>query len=727
MKTIKKMQKTIIASAIMAVLATTASIAESADVDTSYRIEEIIVTAQKREESLQETPISMAAFGADALKMKRIENLEDLYTQVPNMNFTPHPNSASTAQIYIRGIGIIDDQMTQDPSVGVYMDGVYLARSQGLMLDIADIERIEVLRGPQGTLYGRNTTGGAVNFITKRPSYEELNFSQSFSLGNRDLWESKTSLNAPIGNKAAIKVSFFRSMQDGFVSNEGTGVSDFGSKDRSAQMVDFLWQMFDSVDVRYVYDQSSIKDSPAYLSVIPGSYHKGHRPSKGSPFVKGLRNNDNESKGHALTLTWSVNDNIDLKSISSYRKLNSVNYQDYLTGAVAPLPVFITDYSLDQKQYSQEIQIIGSNQTKDLKYIFGLYYFKEDANGFDLITIPLQNQVVNRKVDIENTAKAIYGQVSYLPSYFDSALEITIGGRWSRDERAAKMSQAYGAVGGVLFPSPAIGNGDKNFTDFSPSLIISYKLAEEINFYFKYAQGYKTGGFNIRASTIEKFNEGYGNEDLDSYEIGLKSTWLDGRLRVNAAGFISKYDSMQVNTLVDPNNTSVSDILNAGKASISGFEFDILSMLTKNISVGLNYGYVDADYDEIKTATGVNIASRFRFIHVPRNSYSFDINYDAPGLGVGDLRANLNYTWQDKQLSNTTINLGGRFGISSYGLINARVAYGGIKALSGEFEAAIWGKNLADKDYMLVLINTGFPSGFHAEPRTVGVDLSYKY
>lgn len=708
-------------------LVSLAGFPESSLSQDSLGIEEVIVTAQKREESLQETPISMAAFTSDDLEMRQIDNLQDLHTHVPNLNFTPHPNSANTALIYVRGIGVIDDQMTQDPSVGVYMDGAYLARSQGLSIDIADIDRIEVLRGPQGTLYGRNTTGGAVNFISKPPSLDAMGFRQTVTLGSRDLMESKTSLNVPLTDSVAIKFALLRSLQDGFVSNEGSGTSDFGAKDRTAFMVDLLWRPNDSADVRYTYDQSRIKDSPVYISLTPVGYDRGHRPHKGSPDVRGLRDNDNATDGHMLAIAWDFAENSTFKSITSCRELDSINYQDYLTGAVAPLPFFITDYSLDQKQFSQELQMIGGSQNGSIRYVFGVYYFDEEADGFDLITIPMRNQVVNRIVDINNKAYAVFGQLGYLPEMFDGRLEVTLGGRWSRDERSAGMRQAYGIIGGMLFPSPVVGAGDNDYDNFSPSIVLSYSLLDDVNVYAKYVEGYKTGGFNIRASSIQRFNEGFDSENLRSYEIGMKSRWLNGRLQANLAAFTSDYDDIQVNTLSDPTNPSTSDVLNAGKASIEGFEFDVLAALSKNISLGVSYGYVDPDYDEIRAANGDDIAYLFRFVHVPRHSYAIDLNYEVEGLGVGDLRANISYSWQDEQVSDTSRNFGRRYGIEGYGLLNGRVAYGRMDVLEGELEVAMWGKNLTDREYLLTHFNPGLPAGIHGVPRAVGVDLTYKY
>ncbi|MBB3048651.1 outer membrane receptor protein involved in Fe transport [Litorivivens lipolytica] len=268
----------------------------------SVALEEVVVTAQRKAESLQDAPISIAAFSSDALEKKGISNLVDLRANVPNLQLTPHPNSATTARVYMRGVGNNDDQVTQDPSVAVYMDGVYLARNLGLAQEVADIERIEVLRGPQGTLYGRNATGGAINVITKAPSPEALEFTQKFSAGNFDYFRSKSSLNLPLSDRLAAKLAYMTMQKEGFVDNAGTGVERFGDREREAWRVDVLWDATDAVEVRYAYDTSRIEDTPMFVERVPLHPEQPDRPERGSESVEGLKANDVTPKGHSLTV-----------------------------------------------------------------------------------------------------------------------------------------------------------------------------------------------------------------------------------------------------------------------------------------------------------------------------------------------------------------------------------------------------------------------------------------
>jgi iron complex outermembrane receptor protein len=263
-------------------------------------LEEVIVTAQRRSESLQDTPISIAAFTAADLENRGISGLVDLRANVPNLQLSPHPNSASTTLVFLRGVGLIDDQITQDGGVAIYMDGVYVARSQGQALEVAELERVEVLRGPQGTLYGRNATGGAINFITKPPVLGDFGVKGQLTLGNYDHQRFKASVNVPMGDKVAARLSYADIQQNGFVRNPGTIVERWGDKDRQAMRADLLWRPADSVSLRYSYDRSDIADTPIHVVVSPLYPATVDRPTAGSPLVQNLLANDVTSQGHSL-------------------------------------------------------------------------------------------------------------------------------------------------------------------------------------------------------------------------------------------------------------------------------------------------------------------------------------------------------------------------------------------------------------------------------------------
>jgi iron complex outermembrane receptor protein len=685
-------------------------------------LEEVVVTAQKKSESLQEAPISIAAFGANELEARGINTLIDLRSSVPSLQIGPHPNSAITARVFIRGVGNNDDQVTQDPSVAIYLDGVYMARSQGLAMEVGDIERIEVLRGPQGALYGRNASGGAVNFITVAPELDKFGFKQEITAGSRDLLRTKTVVNVPVTEQLAAKLTYLRAKQDGFVKNLGSGEDTFGSQDRQAYRVDALWRPSDSIDVRYTYDHSDVGDSPVFIAAAPLYPQFGHRPSHGSPFVNNLHANDVTTEGHSVVANWGITDTLTLKSITAYRKLSNETFQDYNTGVFSPLPILTTYTDATQDQWSQEFQLLGTALDGKLDYVGGLYYFKENAKSYDTTAITGLNTSL-RNVDVENIAYAIFGQGTYSPEMFDRKLHITVGGRWSEDERKATLSNGVQASGVASF-SPSV-DADKNFDNFSPSLIVRYDLTDDIDVYGKVVTGYKTGGYNVRASSPARFSEGFDPETLTSYELGIKSELFARRLRLNVAVFSSDYKDIQINVASDPNNPAISDVLNAGKAEISGVEMDLTALLTDALTLNLNYGYLDTRYTKIKDATGNDISGNFRFINAPRNSYNASLDYQFPSLPIGDLSARVGYSWQEDVYSVASV-IPATYIIPSYGLLDARLNLSNVRLGKGDIRFGLWGRNLEDKSYYVFHANGGVPSAIYGEPRSFGIDVTYE-
>lgn len=695
-----------------------ASAANTAGASRNYSLEEIVVTAQKRAESLQDTPISMAAMTAADLENRGILDINDLRTEVPALQVAPHPNSATTARIFIRGVGNNDDQITTDPSVAVYLDGVYIARSQGLSAEVAELERIEVLRGPQGSLYGRNATGGAINYITKAPDLHEFGFKQTLAYGNYDQFRSRTRLNVPLGDTLAVELAYLRSQKNGFVKNLGTGSKRFGDQRRDAYRAAVRWQPTDTLDIRYSYDRSDLNDTPGFISHVPFYPLKGERPSESSPFERDLRANDVTAQGHNLTASWEASDTLTVKSITGYRKLSTETYQSYLTGVMGPFPLLTAEFDQDQKQFSQEFQLIGDALDGRLNYVFGAYYFDESADSFDF-TVVAGAPRTDRTVTIDNKAYALYGQATYRPE-FAEGLYITPSLRWSRDERKATLAQVVRPAAGAPTALPQ-GRGEQTNSNVSPGLVIGYDVSDDANIYAKWSRGYKTGGFNVRASSIQRFNEGFGEETLDAFEIGLKSSWLDNRLRLNVAAFVSKYKDMQTNMQI---STAVTDTFNAGKATIKGVEVDLTARPAPGLTVGVSYAYLDGNFDEILDPAGNDIADRYSFIQAPKNTVTLNAQYQFPETPIGTLTAYADYFFQDKK---HTATIDSRYIVGDYGLLDVRLTLADIPLGAGNWRLSAYGKNLTDKEYYVFHGNAGLPAAFFGEPRTYGLELVFEY
>lgn len=683
---------------------------------------EIVVTAQKREESLKDVPVSIVALGLADLENKGVTDLTDLKTQVPGLQVTPHPNSAITARVFMRGVGNNDDQITMDPSVAVYIDGVYVARSQGLASDVAELERVEVLRGPQGSLYGRNATGGAINFITRAPELGQFGFEQKLTYGNYDQFRSRTRVNIPVGNTLAVELGYLHAQLDGYVDNLGTGVKRFGDQRRDGYRAAALWQPGDTVQVRYTYDRSEIDDTPAFIAYVPFYPQMADRPTAGSPSVSNLQANAVVSQGHNLTASWDVSDDVTIKSITGYRKLRNRTMQDYHSGVFGPFPLFRTAFDSSQDQFSQELQLIGSAFDKRLEYVLGLYYFDESAHSFDTTVVPGRPRS-ERTVTIDNRAYAVYAQATYNPAILDDRLFVTLGGRWSRDERKATLQDvAVPSVGDPIVGAP--GNGDRAFENFSPSASLRLALSDTTSIYGKVVSGYKTGGFNVRASSVDRFNAGFGQETLTSYEFGVKSELLDRRLRVNAALFTTKYDDIQVNVQSDPNNIARTDVLNAGKATIKGFELDFSLRPTNGLTISANYAYLDAKYDRIVDGAGNDVTAQFTYIQAPKHTLVTSVEYEFPPSPIGTFAIYADYFTKSRYSSSTSDP---RYIIGDYGLLNGRITLSDIPVGFGNWQLAVFGRNLTDKVYYADHFNAGVPSAFFGQPRTYGVELSFKY
>ncbi|WP_313801686.1 TonB-dependent receptor [Sphingobium sp.] len=685
-------------------------------------LEEIVVTAQKRSESLQKTPISIVAMTSADLEKKGIADLTDLRSQVPALQVTPHPNSATTARVFIRGVGNNDDQITVDPSVAIYLDGIYIARGQGLSAEIAEVERIEVLRGPQGSLYGRNATGGAINYITRAPTLGEFHAKQSLTFGNYDQFRSRTRINVPIGDRLAIELAYLHSEKNGFVKNPGTGVRQWGDQRRDGYRAALLWEPLDGLELRYSYDRSDINDSPPFIAVAPFYPRIADRPTEGSPLVSDLRRNDVTSQGHNLTASWDVGDNLTIKSLTGYRKLSNRTNQNYLTGVAGPFPLLLSEFDQKQKQWSEELQLIGSVFDRQLEYVLGAYYFDEKADSADS-TISAGRPRLDRRAAIHNRAYALYGQATWRPEFLQG-LYLTGGLRWSRDERYATLDQTVIPLVGAPIVRPQ-GVGDNSFTNLAPSVVIGYNVTRDINVYAKYSKGYKTGGYNLRASTIQRFNEGFGPETLDSFEAGMKSTWLGDRLRFNLTAFRSNYKDIQTNVQTDPTNVAITDVFNAGKARIQGAEMELMAKPTRGLTFSINYAYLDAQFQEIlDPATGADISGAYTFIEAPKHTLTTSIEYVFPETPIGILTANLDYFQQSRKFTATA---DARYIIGDYGLLNARLTLSEIPVGFGNWRVSAFGRNLTDKEYYVAHFNTGFPAAIFGEPRTYGLELIFEY
>ncbi|MBV6416010.1 MAG: Vitamin B12 transporter BtuB [Steroidobacteraceae bacterium] len=739
-------------------------------------IQEVVVTAERRESNLQDTPIALSVMDANVLANRGITDLEGVVKATPSMSFTPYNPSSNTLALFMRGSGVQDPgQITIDTAVGLYQDGFYISRAQLVTFDLADIERVEVLRGPQGTLYGRNTTGGAVNLISKKPT-GEFGFKQELGFGSSGRIRSLSVLDLPKWGGLSAKFSFIRRKQDGYVENLGPS-HDFGEDDQTAGRVALRWDTGGPFTADYFYERGDLNSTPAYytndtlVGLIPGYSDRG-RPEDRSYRAIDLPESKGRFEGHGLTLSWNVNDALTLKSLTGYRDINTIYFQDY---AEAFFVGFRSQDNIHSHQFSQELQAVGSMLDDRVKYVAGLYYFEEAGWHFQntVITnaLPGSSPLLlnkDRFVSMESKSRAFYTQLTWTPPILDDQLELTFGGRYTKDERAATRTLLTTFFGFPIAQEPAPGLINSNNVEssrFNPSFTANYHWTDDVNTYLRVATGYKAGG-SSESVDVGMFGLTFKPEDVKVYELGLKSYLFDRRVRLNAALFNSEYEDMQLFFPTNPGDLSVLLAVNAGKASIRGLELEALWQPMQDLSFTVNYTYLDPKYDEVLAPAGTifdpavnpaspyqvgqNVKNLFSFGYAPENSVDAGAKWTFLKFGNGDLTASLDYRWQDR-----TFHTGGagpavpNYLLASrpaFGLLDGRLSWQMDFANDHQLRVDFWGKNLADKAWPLYVVASGSPvpvqdplsgavtpPGFSFQPiawaerRSYGVNFVYQF
>lgn len=688
------------------------SVTSDAESAQSIGLEEVIVTAEKREESLQKTPISITALSAEDMEILRITDVLDLANTTSSVLITPFAGGRATPNIFIRGMGNTDQQMTKDNAVGVYIDGVPVGRNQGLAGDVADLERIEILRGPQGTLYGRNSTAGAVNLITARPQ-QDLSFQQQVGAGNYDLVWGRTTLNVPMADSFLLRAVYMTGHNDGWVKNMNRTLpnqTDFNMESKEALRASLRWLATEAVTVDYSYDFADLDFGNIFFQVAEGPTAPAGR-QEAAQVTRGLSPSHSQSQGHNLTLHWNLDD-VQVKSISGYRDLDYFVFQDYINR-------FNQSVHETMESWSQELQLVGSTPGKRLDYAVGAFYYREESTRDRLSDFQVAKD--HSYVDALSTSVAAYLQATWTPPLLDDRIRLVLGTRFTHDERdATKIFVENGLAPNV--PNGTTVTGDKSFDKFNPAFTIDYAIRNGVNAYVRYATGYRAGGFNS-SSTTQGFSQGFDPENVKSYELGIKSEFFDRRVRLNTAFFQNDFTNLQVDQVRSP--SIFTDTLNAAEATIRGAEFELTALLARGLTTTLSYAYLDATYDSYLD-NGVDKAKlgTVTVPYAPESTLSASLKYESPPKSYGTYSFHVDYRAQDDYYSGTNPAYSH---IEAYSLWNARAQLSEIPLPSGTLEVAFWGKNLADEKYAIVGAPLGLVSRVFGEPRTYGVDFSYRY
>jgi iron complex outermembrane receptor protein len=743
--------------------------------------DDIVVTAQRREERLIDVPISVSAMGAEALDRAGVTNVSNIGNYVPNIQINQTVGNTFGPLISIRGLApSADTSLGRDQPVGLYIDGVPIAKSTGAAFDIADLERVEVLRGPQGTLYGKNTIGGAVNLITRKPS-GEFGGSIVLGAGTHDLFTERVTLDLPaIGTVGEgfgaikAKLSYNGRQFDGFYKNTGPS-RDFGRQRLNAGRADVLWELNDRFSARYVYDINDSKGTGAMLAIsAPGSIAPGtayyyliepaiHTTRPKSIAADNVGQNNFRVSGHAVTLEYHAGSgalgDVTLKSITAWRKLKTRSYSDF---DGTPYDLLRFRLNNDYKQFSQEFQVIGD--AGRLKYTLGAFYMRDKYAVFN----PRWNFRfgADGKYDLSerganNHSIAGYGQVTWTPPMLEDKLDIAVGLRWTKDTRdvwerflsyntyavnpadlnsgvfqrnpdGSPILASGGPALGALPGGSGVGPEDliplrnkKSWSQLSPELNLTYKVSPTWNIYGRVATGFKSGGFNDTAANNAAFNTPYNPEKLLSFELGTKGSFFDRKLSLNMAVYHSIYKDFQAGVFVPAFITT--NIINAGEAQFTGFELEGQIRPVDRLTINFGYGYLHARYKDFVLPSGEDVTHSYKIPLAPKHNVLIGAQHRLPLGGELELVSSLNYSWRSSQWGTITPDVLSRR--KAYGVLDGRLSLAGIKfGGDTELELSVWGKNLTDEKYWVSGINlSAFTVRQWADPRSFGFEAKLNF
>ena len=709
-------------------------------------LDSVKVTARKREETLQDVPVAVTAFTPETLDKLNIKDLGDLDAQVPNLTVYAARGSTSTVTAYIRGVGQADPLWGVDPGVGIYLDDVYIARPQGALLDVFDVERIEVLRGPQGTLYGKNTIGGAIKYISRGLPQETTGFA-SVTVGNYNQLDVKAALGGEIGGKDSGlrgRVSVASMNRDGFGTNTYTG-QEVSDKEINAVRMQLGAYSQDDFDVQFAFDymddQSGVRGAKM---LAPNPLAPAYPPTSDRYDIRsGMKNiNDTEMKGASVTANWRPSDNWAFKYVAAKRESDTETNIDFDT---TPLTLVDVRAFYSDSQVSQELQANydGGGRARG---VMGLYWFNGDAGGQvlnhfynPLLATGLTNPLFGDTQGVVNTKSiALYADWTF---DLTDRLTLDVGARYTdEDKHAVALNRFYtGLDYGTSWGTAANFDKTINFKNVSPKVSLDYQVTPDILVYGLASRGFKSGGYNIRANTtaVPRSGEPFDDEQVDSFEIGSKMSFLDQRLFLNLSAFHNKYKDIQLSifTAFDSNNDGVDDnffgdFTNAGKGTVNGVEVEYQFLPTANWLVSGNLAWLDAKYDEFLTYTTtrppvlVDVADSQYFTNAPEFSGAINVEYRTDLANGGNLSARVGYSYQSEVWPTT--DLSPLIKQDGYGLVSAGV----IWKIDDAWSLSLQGTNLADEEYRTTGYNIaayGVLTGFYGPPRQYSLTARYDF
>ena len=702
--------------------------------DEAVTLDAIQVTARKREETLQEVPVAVTAFTPETIDKLNIRDIGDLDAQVPNLTIYAARGSSSTVTAYIRGVGQSDPLWGVDPGVGIYLDDVYIARPQGALLDVFDVDRVEVLRGPKGTLYGKNTIGGAIKYISRGLS-AETEGTASITVGSFNQMDVKAAIGGSFGGNDALRgrLSVASLSRDGFGENTVTN-QDVSDKEILALRGQLGAYVTEDFNLQFAFDwlddQSGVRGAQM---LAPNRFVPTAPPMSDRYDVRnGMPNiNDTSLQGISATANWRINDDWGFKFVTAKRESDTETNIDFDT-TQAPIADVKAFYSDEQVSHELQLNYDAGGRSRG---VMGLYLFDGEAGGqvlnnfFGLLFGDTQGTVYTESM-------AVYADWTF---DINERLHLDLGARWTdEDKRADVLNRGY-SDGTYTTPISVVADFDKtiNFTNLSPKVSLGYQATDDILVYGLATRGFKSGGYNIRAqaTAVPRSAEPFDDEVVDSYEVGAKMAFLDQRLFLNLSAFHNKYEDIQLSvfTSYDSNNDGTNDAFfgdftNAGSGTVNGVEVEYQWLPTRNWLISGNLAFLDAKYDEF-IYTGLNIADEQEFTNAPEFSGAINVEYRTELARGGNLSARVGYSYQDDVVATTEIVRTGAVPITQdgYGLLNAGV----IWDTGGPWSFSLQGSNLTDKEYRTTGYNInaalGVLTGFYGPPRQFSLSARYAF
>ncbi len=708
--------------------------------------DEIVVTARKREENIQEVPVAVTVVTAETLEDSGVVDLSELQAQVPNLSIYPGRNQSTTLTAFMRGIGQADPLWGVDPGVGLYLDDVYMARPQGALLDVFDIQQIEVLRGPQGTLYGKNTIGGAIKY-TSRAMTDETTGTISLTGGDYGTTDFKASVSgALIPGKLRAKAAVASLQRDGYGTNLFTG-REVSNKDTVAYRLGLDWLPSDDVTIKLRLDHTEDDAEP-----------KGLTRLEANPFCllflgqacdplpnifdtqSGLAPlNSTESEGYSMTIDWRINDDWRFKSITAYRESDTENNIDFDTTPARITDVIATYFD---EQTSQEFQFIY-DAGGDFSGVFGFYYFDGTAGG--LVQNIFLNSIFGTTEGTTDTESiALFGDGSYA---INDRLTFNFGLRLTEEEKRGIAFNAGYSDDTFSTVTAVTADYDKSetFTSVAPKVGLDYAFSDDVMGYVTLSRGFKSGGFNVRAqaTAFPESAEPFDDEVLTVAEVGLKSILADRSLVLNLAAFYGDYEDIQVSTFTSfdsdgdgSDDAFFGNFLNAGNATMQGLEveFDWTSPTVYWFGLSGNLSWLDADPDEFLDANNDGFVDTQVISNAPEITGAINLNFDFPAFG-GLITSSIGYAYRDDSVLTTEGGPDPRDPTRpllplvqpSFDTVNAWVSW---LSGNGHWQVTVNGKNLTDEEYLTNGYNIpvlGIVQGSFGDPRTVTATLGYKF